>query len=165
MPSTHDDIAALREQVQALRDRAELRELFDRYVTALDTHDGTGPEDSRYASLFTEDATFAFPIGVCEGIEAFAAFQRGARERWARIHHSSSNHSVVLDGDRATLRVQQLTTHVHHAGREPAAHFEVGGYSEARAVRTPAGWRLSHVAFHVVWDSGARLPELAGVRL
>ncbi|MFD0353291.1 nuclear transport factor 2 family protein [Streptomyces sp. NPDC127110] len=165
MPSTHDDIAALREQVQALSDRAELRELFDRYVTALDTRDGTGPEDSRYASLFTEDATFAFPIGVCEGIEAFAAFQRGARERWARIHHSSSNHSVVLDGDRATLRAQQLTTHVHHAGRGPAAHFEVGGYSEARAVRTPAGWRLSHVAFHVVWDSGARLPELAGVRL
>ncbi|EFL20069.1 nuclear transport factor 2 family protein [Streptomyces sp. C] len=165
MPSTHDDIAALREQVQALRDRAELRELFDRYVTALDTHDGTGPEDSPYASLFTEDATFAFPIGVCEGIEAFAAFQREARERWARIHHSSSNHSVVLDGDRATLRVQQLTTHVHHAGRGPAAHFEVGGYSEARAVRTPAGWRLSHVAFHVVWDSGVRLPELAGARL
>ncbi|MEU9716937.1 nuclear transport factor 2 family protein [Streptomyces sp. NPDC047976] len=165
MPSTHDDIAALREQVQALSDRAELRELFDRYVTALDTHDGTGPEDSRYASLFTEDATFSFPIGVCEGIEAFAAFQRGARERWARIHHTSSNHSVVLDGDRATLRAQQLTTHVHHAGRGPSAHFEVGGYSEARAVRTPAGWRLSHVAFHVVWDSGARLPELAGVRL
>ncbi|MCX5381204.1 nuclear transport factor 2 family protein [Streptomyces sp. NBC_00091] len=165
MPSTHDDIAALREQIQLLRDRAELRELFDRYVTALDTYDGAGPEESRYAPLFTEDATFAFPIGVCAGVEAFAAFQREARERWARTHHLSTNHSVVLDGDRATLRAQQLTTHVHHAGAAGAAHFEVGGHTEARAVRTPDGWRLSHVAFHVVWDSGVRLPELAGVRL
>ncbi|MFF5706487.1 nuclear transport factor 2 family protein [Streptomyces sp. NPDC012794] len=165
MPSTHDDIAALRDQIQVLRDRAELRELFDRYITALDTHDGTGDDETAFAALFTEDATFAFPIGVCTGIEAFAAFQREARQRWARTHHLSTNHSVVLDGDRATLRAQQLTTHVHHGADGPEARFDVGGYSEAGAVRTEAGWRLNHVAFHVVWDSGVRLPELTGVQL
>ncbi|MFG2622087.1 nuclear transport factor 2 family protein [Streptomyces sp. NPDC048507] len=165
MPSPHDDIADLREQIRYLRDHAELRELFDRYVTALDTGGPPGPDRERFAGLFTEDVTFAFPIGVCTGVEAFAAFQREARERWARTHHLAAGHSVVLDGDRATLRAQQLTTHVHHAPGEAPAHFEVGGYSEARAVRTPAGWRLHHIAFHVVWDSGVRLPELAGVRL
>lgn len=165
MPSTYDDIADLRDQIRVLHDRAELRELFDRYVVALDTFDGTGPGEARFATLFTEDATFAFPIGVCTGVEAFAAFQREARERWARTHHVSANHSIALDGDRAVVRAQQLTTHVHHAGAGPAAHFDVGGHTEAHAVRTPDGWRLSHVSFRVVWDSGVRLPELAGVRL
>ncbi|MEU8431998.1 nuclear transport factor 2 family protein [Streptomyces sp. NPDC029216] len=165
MPSTFDDIADLRDQIRVLRDRTELRELFDQYVTALDTFDGTGPDEARFAVLFTEDATFAFPIGVCTGVEAFAAFQREARDRWARTHHVSANHTITLDGDRAVIRAQQLTTHVHHAGAGPAAHFDVGGHTEAHAVRTEAGWRLSHVSFRVVWDSGVRLPELAGVRL
>ncbi|MFJ8211320.1 nuclear transport factor 2 family protein [Streptomyces sp. NPDC096033] len=165
MPSTYDDIAELRDQIRMLRDRAELRELFDRYVTALDTFDGTGPDEARFAALFTEGATFAFPIGVCTGVEAFAALQREARGRWARTHHVSTNHSITLDGDRAVVRAQQVTTHVHHPGAGPAAHFDVGGHTEARAVRTADGWRLSHVAFRVVWDSGVRLPELAGVRL
>ncbi|MFH7597472.1 nuclear transport factor 2 family protein [Streptomyces racemochromogenes] len=165
MPSTHDAIADLRDQIRELHDRAELRELFDRYVAALDTSDGGGPDEARFAALFTEDATFAFPIGVCTGVEAFAAFQREARERWARTHHMSANHSITLDGDRAVVRAQQLTTHVHHAGAGPVAHFAVGGHTEARAVRTPDGWRLSHVDFRVVWDSGVRLPEFAGVPL
>ncbi|GAA3248346.1 hypothetical protein Slala03_68620 [Streptomyces lavendulae subsp. lavendulae] len=165
MPSPHDEIADLREQVRVLRDHAELRELFDRYVCALDTGGPPGRDRERFASLFTEDVTFAFPIGVCTGIEAFTAFQREAGERWARTHHLSAGHRVDLDGDRATLRVQQTTTHVHHTTDAAPAHFDVGGYAEARAVRTGAGWRLSHVAFHVVWDSGVRLPELTGVQL
>ncbi|GAA0298379.1 hypothetical protein GCM10010302_41310 [Streptomyces polychromogenes] len=165
MPSSHDDIAELRDQIRVLRDRAELRELFDRYVTALDTFDGTGPDEAGFRALFTEDATFAFPIGVCTGVEAFAALQREARDRWARTHHVSANHRVTLDGDRALVRAQQVTTHVHHGGPGPVSHFDVGGHTEARAVRTPDGWRLSHVSFRVVWDSGVRLPELAGVRL
>ncbi|MEU3316859.1 nuclear transport factor 2 family protein [Streptomyces sp. NPDC006662] len=165
MPTTYDDLADLREQIRVLRDRAELRELFDRYVAALDTRDGAGADEARFAGLFTEDATFAFPIGVCTGVAAFAAFQREARERWARTHHVSANHSITLDGDRALVRAQQLTTHVHHAGAGQAAHFDVGGHTEARAVRTPDGWRLNQVTFRVVWDSGVRLPEFAGARL
>ncbi|MDA5285595.1 nuclear transport factor 2 family protein [Streptomyces sp. NPDC054904] len=165
MPSTHDDIADLREQVRILRDRADLRDLFDRYVTALDTYGEAEPDVTRFAELFTEDVTFTFPIGTSEGIGGFTAFQREAGARWARSHHLASNHSIVLDADRATLRVQQLTFHVHHDGDRSARNFDVGGHCVAAAVRTDSGWRLNRVAYHVVWDSGDRLPEFAGARL
>ncbi|MET9608689.1 nuclear transport factor 2 family protein [Streptomyces sp. NPDC006512] len=165
MPSTYDDIADLRAQVRILRDRADLRELFDRYVTALDTYGEAEHYGPGFAELFTEDVTFAFPIGTAAGIEGFTAFQREAGARWARTHHLSANHSIDLDGDRATLRVQQLTAHVHRGGPGSARRFEVGGHCVAGAVRTDSGWRLNRVAFHVVWDSGDRLPELDGARL
>ncbi|MEU9033101.1 nuclear transport factor 2 family protein [Streptomyces sp. NPDC048383] len=165
MPSTHDEIADLRRQVRILRDRADLRELFDRYVSALDTYGETEPAGDRFAELFTEDVTFTFPIGTSEGIEGFTAFQREAGARWARSHHLAANHSIGLDGDRATLRAQQLTFHVHHDGDHPAGRFDVGGHCVAAAVRTDSGWRLNRVAYHVVWDSGDRLPEFAGARL
>lgn len=164
MPSIHDEIADLSSQVRVLRDRAELRDLFDRYVSALDTGDPAGPDVVPFDELFTEDATFAFPIGTCTGVEGFAVLRREAGARWSRTHHISANHDVRLDGDRATLRVQQLTRHLHEPGGGPSAPFEVGGYCLAHAVRTEAGWRLDHIAFHVVWDAGDRLAELTGVK-
>ncbi|MEU7067625.1 nuclear transport factor 2 family protein [Streptomyces sp. NPDC046161] len=174
MPSIHDEIADLSAQVRVLRDRAELRDLFDRYVGALDTGDHAGPDGTAFDELFTEDAVFSFPIGTCTGVEGFAVLRREAGARWSRTHHISANHDIRLDGDRATLRVQQLTRHLHgpgggrpgggRLGDGPPAPFEVGGYCRARAVRTEAGWRLNHVSFHVVWDAGDRLPELTGVQ-
>ncbi|GHB82133.1 hypothetical protein GCM10010347_61300 [Streptomyces cirratus] len=167
MPSIHDELADLSAQVRVLRDRAELRDLFDRYVGALDTGIHAGPDGAAFDELFTEDAVFAFPVGTCTGVEGFAVLRREAGARWSRTHHISANHDIRLDGDRATLRVQQLTRHLHGPGDGPdgpPAPFEVGGYCRARAVRTGAGWRLSHVAFHVVWDAGDRLPELTGVQ-
>ncbi|MFI5831806.1 nuclear transport factor 2 family protein [Streptomyces sp. NPDC051578] len=174
MPSIHDEIADLSAQVRVLRDRAELRDLFDRYVAALDTGDHAGPDGTAFDELFTEDAVFSFPVGTCTGVEGFAVLRREAGARWSRTHHISANHDIRLDGDRATLRVQQLTRHLHgpgggrpgegRPGEGPPAPFEVGGYCRARAVRTEAGWRLSHVSFHVVWDAGDRLPELTGVQ-
>ncbi|MFE3765221.1 nuclear transport factor 2 family protein [Streptomyces sp. NPDC059104] len=166
MPTQPDDIADLRAQVGLMRDRIELRELFDRYVLALDALGGAGHDEAAFAELCTEDATFLFPIGGCRGVEGFTAFQREARERWARTHHLSTNHSVTLDGDGdgAALRVHLIATHVHHADPESSRPFEVGGYYDARAVRTAAGWRLSEVAFHVVWSYGDPLPEFAGAR-
>ncbi|MGW7103685.1 nuclear transport factor 2 family protein [Streptomyces sp. NPDC054838] len=166
MPSIHDELADLSAQVRVLRDRAELRDLFDRYVSALDTgaRARAGAGAVAFDELFTEDASFVFPIGTCTGAEGFAVLRREAGARWSRTHHISANHDIRLDGDRATLRVQQLTRHLHRPGAGPAAPFEVGGYCQARAVRTPAGWRLDRVAFHVVWDAGDRLPELTGVQ-
>ncbi|MFF1560787.1 nuclear transport factor 2 family protein [Streptomyces sp. NPDC058279] len=165
LPCTHPEISELSAQVRLLRDHSELRALFDRYLTALDLDGVPEGDETSFGGIFTEDATFTFPIGTCSGTDGFTAFQRQARGRWARTHHLGSGHAISVEGDRATLRVQQLTAHVHHPGDGPSGRFDVGGYSEARALRTEAGWRLSHVAYHVVWDSGDRLPELTGVRL
>ncbi|MEO3975097.1 nuclear transport factor 2 family protein [Streptomyces sp. CAU 1734] len=153
MPETaHDtELAALTTRIRELSDRIELRELFDAYVTALDLAGDPG-DRARYTALFTEDATFTFPIGTCTGITAYTAFQAAARARWAHTHHLSANHTITLHGDRARLRVHQSATHLHHTpGHTP---FTIGGHYDAHAVRTPGGWRLNRVAFHVTWTTG-----------
>ncbi|MFG2296231.1 nuclear transport factor 2 family protein [Streptomyces sp. NPDC048603] len=182
------ELAALRAQVRSLSDRVELRELFDRYVISLDHADhgghadqggqtgetgqagraeGDGADEARFAELFTEDAEFSYPIGTATGITGYSAFQRQARGRWARTHHLSATHDIRVTGDLATLRVHQITTHVHQdearAG-DPTEPFDVGGYYDAGAVRTAAGWRLNRISFHVVWATGRRLVTFSGLR-
>ncbi|MEG3631673.1 nuclear transport factor 2 family protein [Streptomyces poriticola] len=160
MPSIDDEVAALRGQLRVLSDRLEIRDLLDRYVVALDTIDETA-DDDWFSELFTEDARFTFPIGSHTGLAGLAAFQRKARARWARTHHLSANHRIEQAGDTATVRVHQLATHVHQGG-DPSRTFDVGGYYEGRAVRTPSGWRFDRLSFHVVWSTGERLAEMTG---
>ncbi|MEV7618187.1 nuclear transport factor 2 family protein [Streptomyces sp. NPDC089799] len=181
------ELAALRAQVRDLRDRVELRELFDRYVISLDRPDGyagdgyagdgpagddlagegTAGDAARFAELFTEDAEFRYPIGTVTGITGYAAFLRRAKGRWARTHHLGATHDIRVTGDAATLRVHQLTTHVHRdeedAG-DPVEPFDVGGWYDAGAVRTDAGWRLNRISFHVVWATGRRPADFSGLR-
>ncbi|MEU3398033.1 nuclear transport factor 2 family protein [Streptomyces filamentosus] len=156
------ELDQLRARLLEVTDRLEIRELFDRYVVALDTVCERGYGDDWFRSVFTEDAQFVFPIGTHRGVRGFAAFQREARSWWEGTHHVSANHLVELDGDRATLRAHQLATHVHGPGG-PEEHFRVGGHSEVRAVRTAAGWRFHRLVFRIAWTSGEPLESMRGV--
>ncbi|MFF6782517.1 nuclear transport factor 2 family protein [Streptomyces sp. NPDC012510] len=164
MSSIDDEIAALRAQLAELTDRAELRDLFDRYVVSLDLIGERDYGDDWFRTVFTDDARFSFPIGDHQGIEGFAAFQREARARWARTHHVTANHVVDIAGERAVLRAHQFATHVHPGSEPLGSHFDVGGYYEVGAVRTSRGWRFDDVAFHVVWAAGEPLPSMAHVK-
>ncbi|MDR3081393.1 MAG: nuclear transport factor 2 family protein [Streptomyces sp.] len=144
---------------QGAVDRAELRELFDRYVVALDTVAERGLDDGWFRTVFTEDVELTFPIGSHRGVAGFAAFQRTARTWWRTTHHVSGPHVVKVEGDEARLRVHQLATHVHLDAA--AGLFEVGGHYEAHALRTADGWRLDRIAFHVDWTRGRRLEAFA----
>ncbi|MGW0394691.1 nuclear transport factor 2 family protein [Streptomyces sp. NPDC003042] len=163
MTSADDEIAALRDRLRDLTDRAELRDLFDRYVVTLDLIGERDYDDDWFRTVFTEDVRFGFPIGDHRGVQGFAAFLREARARWYRTHHITANHQVDIDGDRAVVRAHQFATHVHLHTLAAAArpHFDVGGAYEARAVRTSEGWRFTEVDFHVVWTAGAPLSTMA----
>ncbi|MCP3817861.1 nuclear transport factor 2 family protein [Streptomyces sp. A3M-1-3] len=63
MTSTDDEITALRDRLGELTDRAELRDLFDRYVVSLDLIGERDYDDDWFRTVFTDDATFTFPIG------------------------------------------------------------------------------------------------------
>ncbi|MER0446325.1 nuclear transport factor 2 family protein [Streptomyces sp. Edi4] len=140
-------------------DRAELRELFDRYVVALDSVAERDLDDDWFRTVFTEDVELSFPIGSHHGVAGYAAFQRTARAWWRATHHISGPHAVDVDGDGARLRVHQLATHVHLDA--DAGLFEVGGHYEAHALRTADGWRLARIVFHVDWTRGRRLAAFA----
>ncbi|MFE1029065.1 nuclear transport factor 2 family protein [Streptomyces sp. NPDC058818] len=165
MSSTADQVASLRAQLRVLTDRLEIKDLFDRYIVALDRAHEAEFDDAWYRTVFTQDVRFTFPIGVHKGVEGFAEFQRAAKARWARTHHLCANHVVELDGDQARLRVHQVATHLHlpegeagEAGEDP---FVVSGYYDVHAVRTHVGWQFDDVSFHVVSAIGRRLPSMA----
>lgn len=150
------ELAALRAQVRILADRAELTELIDRYVTLLDTQDEHGFDDTWTRTVFTADCRLEFPVGNASGLEGLAAFHLDRKSRFARTHHLASNYGIQLEGDTARIRIHLVASHVHHEdGPDPGGRFDIGGYSEGEAVRTPDGWRLHRWKFNLVWSAGA----------
>ncbi|GAA3487105.1 hypothetical protein GCM10018987_11840 [Streptomyces cremeus] len=149
-------------EIRALTDRAEVTDLFDRYLRSLDdVHaDGGRALDAAWAAaFFTEEATTATPAGQVAGRSAVLANVSAAMRLFARTVHFGSNYVIEVDGDRATLRGNQLSTHVLADGGEL---FVSGGRTDNELVRTPAGWRLHRADLHIAWTQGTR-PALASV--
>lgn len=130
-------------------DTADITRLFDRYLRSLD--DRGAFDDAWAASFFTEDATTSTPAGAVRGREAVAANVRMAMGLFDRTVHFGSGYLVEVDGDRATLLGNQLSTHVL-AG--DGGLFVSGGRAENELVRTGEGWRLSRADLRIVWTQG-----------
>ncbi|GGT26603.1 nuclear transport factor 2 family protein [Streptomyces chromofuscus] len=156
LPPTRAELDAVRDRLRELADRAEIAELIDRYVTLLDAQDAHGYDDSWPRTVFTDDCRLEFPVGEVRGLDTAAAFHFDRKSRFARTHHLASNYGITLDGDTARVRVHLFASHVHHDdGPDPGGRFDIGGYSEGEAVRTPDGWRISRWRFQLVWSDGA----------
>lgn len=156
----------MQQQLQNLVDRAAVSELIDRYTILLDQQDAEGFDDSWPASVFTEDCHLEFPIGSYSSIDRLAEFHYRAKQKFSDTHHLSSNHAIVLDGDRADVRFHMLAVHEHPEETrrrqpvDPGPLFKIGGYYEAESVRTKDGWRFKSWVFHVVWTEGVAPAEL-----
>ncbi|MFE2934689.1 nuclear transport factor 2 family protein [Streptomyces sp. NPDC059278] len=150
------DTKEMRRQLQALTDRAEITDLMDRYLRSLDD----GVLDEEWARAFhTEDVTAEMPIGTVHGRDALLAHIRRGMALFDRTVHLGSNAVIEVDGDRATVRGAQLSTHVLADGSDGL--FISAGHADTRLVRTADGWRISASALRVVWTQGTppRLPE------
>ncbi|MEV0675305.1 nuclear transport factor 2 family protein [Actinosynnema sp. NPDC050436] len=134
-----------------LSSRAEVGALLDRYLLDLD---GGGLDEAWARSLFTEDAVVAFPVGRHEGVEGLAAFHRTALAKFASTQHLNSPAVVELDGDRAELRANLVSTQV----RPDGALFTTGTRADGVASRTASGWRLRSLSFHLIWSTGSPHP-------
>ncbi|SEE25452.1 nuclear transport factor 2 family protein [Streptomyces sp. TLI_105] len=130
-------------------DVAAITRLFDGYLRSLDER---GAFDGTWAAaFFTEDASTSTPAGDVHGRDAIAANVRMAMGLFDRSVHFGSNYLIDVDGDRATLFGNQLSTHVL-AG--DGTLFVSGGQTENELVRTPEGWRLSRADLRIVWKQG-----------
>ncbi|MCF3131292.1 nuclear transport factor 2 family protein [Streptomyces olivochromogenes] len=143
--------------------RAEVADLLSRYLVSLDDEE---LDDAWASALFTEDAVVAFPISRHEGVEGMAEYHRSALAAFAATQHLGSPALVVLDGDRATLRANLLSTHVHHAHHaRPEGQldplFATGTFVDGEARRTPRGWRLTLLSFRLLWADGTPPPPAA----
>lgn len=116
------------------KDRAEIRQLSDNYVTFLD-----GCKAAEYASLFAADGSFiSGPRGTMTGREKLESLvtserfcQPGATARSAMSHAFSK---VVIEPS-----AEGASGKVYLPGREPNTS---GGHYEDVYVKTAAGWKF-----------------------
>ncbi|MFE6223382.1 MULTISPECIES: nuclear transport factor 2 family protein [unclassified Streptomyces] len=150
------DTEEMRRQLRALTDRAEITDLMGRYLRSLDA----GVFDEAWADAFhTEDVTAEMPIGTVHGRDALLAHVRQAMALFDRTVHMGTDLVVEVDGDRATARGAQLSTHVLADGS--GGLFVSAGHVDNDLVRTADGWRIAASALRVVWTRGTppRLPD------
>lgn len=131
-----------------LADRLELAELVSRL--------GRWIDDKRWddsASVLAPQVTVATPGGESSGIQAVT-------EQARRNHEASTTHHMItdvlsdVDGDRAELSAN-LVVRFGPGGAVGEPTFQAGERYRFEAVRTTAGWRLSHIAIEPRWVIGA----------
>ncbi|MFD5877005.1 nuclear transport factor 2 family protein [Streptomyces sp. NPDC060322] len=139
----------------------EIAALLDRYLINLD--DDT-LDEKWAAGLFTEDAVVAFPMSRHEGLDGLAEYHSSSLAAFERTQHINSPAVVVRDGDRATLRANLVSTHVHLArhtapeGDLPPV-FANGSLVYGEARRTARGWLLNRLSFRMIWMTGSPPPR------
>lgn len=142
----------LRNHVRTLTDRADISDLLSRYLRSLDerTFDKDGEDWAR--AFYTEDVTAETPIGTLRGRAAILERFREGMAMFDRTVHFTTDNVIEVDGDRATVRGAQLSTHVLADGSEEV--FISAGHVETDLVRTADGWRISATSLRLVWTHG-----------
>ncbi|MBT2212494.1 nuclear transport factor 2 family protein [Actinomadura sp. NEAU-AAG7] len=106
-------------------------------------------------ALFTEDARVEFPMARHEGVEGLAAWHRQALEVFARTQHLDSPAVVaLLSEERAVLRANLVSTHVHHLDEADEPLFVAGTLVHGEARHIGLGRRLAELSCRLVWSSG-----------
>jgi hypothetical protein len=116
------------------KDRAEIRQLSDNYVTFLD-----GCKATEYANLFTADGAFmSGPRGTMAGHEKLESLVTSERfcqpNATAKSAMSHAFSKIVIEPT-----AEGAAGKVYLPGREPNTS---GGHYEDTYVKTPAGWRF-----------------------
>src|SRR5262249_27972198 len=134
--------------LQELTDRADLNDLLARQGRWLDEQRFDESE-----SIFTDDVTVSTPGGQASGLPAVVDQARRNHTRYARTQHVTSNVSVDLTGDHATVGANLIATLVQDDSTgEPT--LTLGERYHFDAVRTPQGWRFRRVEITPVWRVG-----------
>jgi SnoaL-like domain len=120
------------------RDRAEIYDLFNRYVDAV-----AGRQWGLLDEVFTEDVTAAC-LGTTE-LEGRSALVRRIRDVIERAGetHLLGNYTAAIDGDVAEASVRVRAYQLCVAGPSRLCQKILGSF-RARLVRTQKGWRFRH---------------------
>lgn len=134
--------------LQRLSDRAEITDVLTTYTRAVDRK-----QYAAAAAAFTEDAVLDYssaggPVaGPAEAL-AWVAEMMGHFDRW---QHVLGQLEYTFDGpDRARVTAYFTNPMVLVEG-EAEKIVEVGGYYHHELVRTPDGWRSTHMVDDLVW--------------
>lgn len=131
--------------VQAIADKLEIHEQLARYARGVDTQDW-----DLWRSVFTEDATVDYsrsgiPSGSRDEVAAFLA-EAFTTIAWAT--HHVTNVEIDLDGDTAKVRAMFFNPMQLPGMAESSS---TGGYYHHDFVRTPHGWKSTHLVEEPLW--------------
>lgn len=102
------------------------------------------------SAIYTEDAIVHSPRGIARGLaEISERASRNAVEH-ERTQHLHTDVRIVVDGDRAEARTNQLV-YFFRDGERP--HRSAGLRCDYTAARTGAGWRLTRATIAPRWIS------------
>jgi hypothetical protein len=147
-----------------MSDRDELVELMARYASIPDTRDWIDLPRTVFTDPVATDfeSLFGHPEAVAPR-EALMAATARTFSVFTATHHAITNHRIVIDDDRATIRAHVRAEHwlpTDLAGEGPACWLVLGFYDD-EAVRTAGGWRLSKVKLTVTHQENAYLLAVA----
>lgn len=96
-----------------IEDRLAIRELLDAYADAVIQHDADA-----WGATWAEDGVWNLPdypeLGEVRGKDAIVAMWKGAMEQYPGIVFAALPGSIVIEGDRATVR--SYTSEVYDQG-------------------------------------------------
>ena len=124
--------------IQALRDRAEITDLFVNLGRCLDEHDFDGLK-----AVLTEDVVGTTPGGTQEGRDALIAQARANHQDYDRLTHQFSSVLVDVQGDTGSVRAYVTGSFGHAA--DPRPERVLVGLYRNKVVRTGEGWRISEL--------------------
>jgi hypothetical protein len=131
--------------VQQVADKLEIHELLARYARGIDTEDW-----ELWKSVFTDDAVVDYSRAgvICGSRDEVAAFLAEAYATIPWATHYVLNIEVDLDGDRAKVRAMFYNPMLLPGMEKESA---TGGYYFHDVVRTPDGWKSTHLVEQPVW--------------
>jgi hypothetical protein len=141
-------------------DHAEIIELFGKYADIADLKEFTDLPGQVFTDPVTLDFSSVAGIPVMTvPLAEYVEILRGSFAAFAATHHVITGHVVKIDGDHATIHAHVRAEH-WLPGDGPDSWLVVGNYDN-EAVRTPAGWRLSHVKLTASHQQNAHLASAA----
>ena len=117
-----------------LADHLELHELPGRYGDLIDDRDWAG-----LSRIFVDDATFAIPDQVLDGLDAIRDYMRGAR-------HPRTHLMTNVYVDEPDLPPGEVVLRSRLVGMRRDGRIFSGRYRDV-VVKTDAGWRVTTRVF------------------
>lgn len=136
------------------RDVEELRQLKYRYLRTLDLKLW-----DEFESLFVPEVTGSYAELQFADRDALVGYMRTNLGPDLITLHQAHHPEIEVDGDQASAR-----WYLHDKVFVPAFDVAIEGaaFYEDRMVRTPQGWRFSHVGYRRTYESSWQMSSVPG---
>jgi hypothetical protein len=134
-------------KLQALIDRAEIIEVFNRYASGVDLRDR-----KLYRACFTDEIDLEILGGDPRAIAADEWVEQAITllGSFEVTQHIITNHVIDVEGDAGTG-----IAYLHAQHFSPDNTLTVGGYYTDTLVRTSEGWRIRKLKLTITWTRNA----------